>query len=441
MSVPNDISYWVKDAHLQLTEAQLVCNEANKYITSTLEKLATREDKLPRLIYYLDSTRQQLRLLGIVKDSLDLILNEILDKKTTLKNRINLDMEKLSHSIKLLKSTKIDKSFNRPELTLFEFISEVELNNLFNEINNNLKETDELIKNNRTDALLIRLHSDLDNLNKEFNILDNQFFDSKFDDLNNVDDPVNKLLSINNELEVDMVSILESFNNHYDQCLKGDLIMRNPQIDISEKKQLIDILENDVIELPHVLEFLNNDCEIIIKNCKEITNIIKSFEVFYDKIETFLKDMQKYGELRLTNQLDEFISINSNLNAKLSKSEEYKHSITQYIHDFNSFLVAYYSLILELDRRSTLNNKINNMIDKFQLSLSTLIDDDFSKRIDFLNTNGDFLPQNLIDLNIINKEIPKIDINFQAEELPSLSDECVAQAKKFMNNYHTNQFR
>ncbi len=78
-----DVSNWIEDAREKLSEAQKICNEANRYITSTAQRLTLRDDKIPKLVYCLDATRQQLRLLGIIKDSLNMSLGEIIEDKAT----------------------------------------------------------------------------------------------------------------------------------------------------------------------------------------------------------------------------------------------------------------------------------------------------------------------------------------------------------------------
>ncbi|GME80372.1 unnamed protein product [Ambrosiozyma monospora] len=313
MEPHQDITRWRDDAHQKLSEAQQVCNIANEYIMLTRNKLTLREDRLPKLIFYLDAMKQQLRLLGIIKDSLSLNIHRVLEKKTSLKNKINRELAKLNTIITSLKSIKVDPSLNEHGAVLFDFISEDDLNGLYHDIVENLKQLDELLKNNRTDALIIRMASDLESLQNEFNSLHSQFNDFKLNKINDSKDPVTQLIGINNELEMDMVSILESFNNHYDQCVKGATILNDNSIPKPDKLDLLNVLKNDVLELPQAMGYLENDREIIIKNCKEIIKITGIFDTFYERVNTYFKSLKEYGEEKLVKQLEEFNEINVKL--------------------------------------------------------------------------------------------------------------------------------
>ncbi|KAG7711501.1 hypothetical protein KL949_000621 [Ogataea haglerorum] len=428
MAIP--IAQWVADARANLAHAEQVCNDANTYITSTDEKLRRRDMKIPKLIYYLDALKQQLRLLGIIRDSLVMNLNGVMDRRAALQSQLLKDVDRLHRTIDTLKNTVV--VFDG-QTTLYEYISESGVEELFNGVSQNLRDIQSLIKGNRTDALLIRLTSDLDHLNNELNALDSKFRDMRLGDAQSSSiDPTSKLLEINTELEHDMVAILTSFNNHYDQCEKGEAILGDPEVPQDEKDELVSVLRNDVEELPEVQRSLTSNAEIIKKNCKEVMKILDIFEDYFQRVETYVRDMQEYGESKLRVQLTEFSEISTEVSRRLEIAQTHQEELVQYNGDFQQFVRSYYSLILELDRRTRLNEHISSAIDSFKSNIDSIVKKDYEKRMQFLEQHGDFIPQNLIDSSVINSSTPQISINFDQEPLPAISKEVVQLAKKML---------
>ncbi|KAG7896213.1 uncharacterized protein OGAPODRAFT_88996 [Ogataea polymorpha] len=426
MAIP--IAQWVADARANLAHAEQVCNDANMYLTSTSEKLRRREMKVPKLIYYLDALKQQLRLLEIIRDSLVLNLNRVMEKRAALQSQLLKDVDRLHRTIDTLKNTVV--VFDG-QTTLYEYISESGVEELFNGVSQNLKDIQTLIKGNRTDALLIRLTSDLDHLSNELNALDSKFRDMRLVDTQSSSiDPISKLLEINAELEHDMVAILTSFNNHYDQCEKGEAILKDPAVPQDEKDELVSVLQNDVEELPEAQRSLTSNAEIIKKNCKEVMKILDIFEDYFQRVETYVCELQEYGESKLRVQLKEFSDINTEVSRKLEIAQTHQDELVQYNSDFQQFVRSYYSLILELDRRMRVNEHISSAIDNFRSTISNIVEKDHEKRMEFLQKHGDFIPQNLVDSSVINSGTPQISINFDQEPLPAISKEVVQLAKK-----------
>ncbi|VEU19383.1 DEKNAAC100159 [Brettanomyces naardenensis] len=431
MDKQSDIEKWIADARVQLSKADQICNDANSYITLTTTQLSSRDDRLPRLIFYMDSTKQQLRLLGIVRDSLDMSINKLFDRKNSLKIKLNKEVANLQKAVAILKDVQVDSAFNEERPTLFYYISEEDLNILLGDVEQNMKQVDELIKNNRTDALLIRMGSDLENLHNEFNALETHFLvHSKLNKEEDKGDPVSRLLSINSELEMDLVSILDSFNRHYDQCIKCSKMVADSTVSLQDKQEFYEVLSNDVKELPQAMAYLQSDRDTVVKNCKEIIKNVGIFQSFFEKVESFIRELTEYGETSLSRQLADFSLVDDRLSDQLAKVDDLRATVVDYTQDYYLFTASYYSLVLEINRREESNRKLEGLIGQFKASLSDVINEDFDKRIDFMTLHGDFLPQNLVSPSVMNNPPPKVEIKLATETLPSLSKESIAEAFK-----------
>ncbi|QPG76982.1 hypothetical protein FOA43_004376 [Brettanomyces nanus] len=429
---PGIVKKWITEAREQLTQAEQICNDANTYITLTTTKLTLRDDRLPKMIFYMDSIKQQLRLLGIIRDSLDLSINKLFDKKVDLKTKLDKELSELNKTVTCLKNVNVDEAFNKDKPSLFYYISEDDLLVLLEDVDKTTKQIDELIKNNRTDALLIRMGSDLDNLLNEFNALETNFnvHSKPNGDNSKVKDSVTRLLKINSELEMDLVSILEGFNRHYDQCMKCSEMLNDDSVSLQDLQDLQNALVSDIKELPHAMVYLKGDRDTVVKNCKEIIKSVGIFQTFYDQVESFIKELTEYGNTNLKRQMNDFNVIDTKLTANLEKLDELKKTVINYTQDFNQFIVSYYSLVLEISRRVNANKKLEDLIENFKINICEMINNDYDQRIQFMSLHGDFLPENLVSPQLIKDTPPRVEINLSTEDLPVLAKESIAEALK-----------
>lgn len=411
------INTWTEHALKQLTEAKEVCDDANNYINLSTTKLAFRDNQLPKLRFYMDAIKQQLRLLGIIKDSLKLNLSGVISRKEGMKKDIKNQLKTLDAKIEEMKIIKVDSSFDVNKPPLIYYISEKDVKLLLENVDLALKEMDDLTKSSRVDALMIRLGSDLDNLDNEFKALEAHFPTAR--GKKEQQDSISRLLKIDKELELDMVSILKSFNNHYDQCVKGSSMLSEDGMSQDEKDELYRVLQEDTEELPQAMSCLKNDRDNLVMNCKELVKNVDLFHNYFEHVEKFIQSLRIFGEHRLIEQLNDFQTIEQHIQNKLAEINKLKGTISNYIDDFSGFVAAYYTLILEMQRRSETETKIENIIDNFKQNLSAIIREDSEKKAMFLKAHGDFLPENLVSAKIINSSPLKIEINLKGQRDPT----------------------
>ncbi|OWB67733.1 hypothetical protein B5S30_g3096 [[Candida] boidinii] len=466
MNVISEIEFLRNDARLKLQEATKICNEADNLLVKTNESLNERDITLPKLIFIVNSLDQQLRLITIIKNSLILKFNDLVNLNNKLVNKLTKNLKKFENLIKILKTIEIDKSFseneNDSELTLFDFISEELVHELINDSESLIQDTSNSNRINKTNSLIIRFESDINNLKNNFKnlklLLENINHntetgnDDTLKDNNNTnkttsnkgldyDDNILKLFKINQELESELVSILHSFNNHYDQCNKGYTLIINNNNDDNQADniEIVKFLQNDYNQLPNDLNLLK-DCSIqIIKNSNEILNLIDlNFNKLKFKIEKILIKFKEKFQV-----INEFlIEFENNLNEftlKISNLKSLKNNIRLISINFKNFIKSYYNLILEIDRRNNLNLKLQKLINEFKLNSNNLINDDFRLKENFLNLNGDYLPRNLITnskfSNILSFEnsLNLINIDYNFENLPNLNKNLINEAKNYLN--------
>lgn len=430
--ITDQIASWLEEGFSQLKEAESVCDDANQYITSTTTKLASKDDRLPKLQYYIDSTKQQIRLLKIIRDSLKMKIDQLLKRKKESKAKEEESIIKLDTMITLLKKIRVDSCFNSNRDPLFSYISEDDLNNLLTDADTTIKELDGFAKESRIDANLIRLNSDLENFQNEFTSLESHFtIKEKSNNSVNGEDSISGLLKINENLELDLVSILSGFNQHYDQCIKASKLFADSNSSIDDKNASFMVLKNDKLELPHAMTYLKNDRDTVVMNCKEVLKSVDIFNNYFKRVEDFIDEMSKYGEGQLHQRLDDFNHIITKLGSQLDKVESLTTLIDNYSGDFSQFIDSYYSLILEIQRRKDSNKRLEDIISNFKIKMTDVINDDANQRSSFMKLHGDFLPQNLVAEETLKNGSSHVEVNLVTETLPAPSRETISEANKY----------
>ncbi|CDK24698.1 unnamed protein product [Kuraishia capsulata CBS 1993] len=454
MEIPTDISNWVIDARQRLSEAEIICGRANEHLLSSTERLSKRDNQLPKLVYLFDSTKQQLRLLGILKDSLVLVLQQLMERKSAISNKLKRDAARLTNIVHSLKTVKVEASFKHSGTTgtLFDFISDEDIQNMVNDIEVILEQNDVLSNGGRTDILLQSFNTDIDSFQHDLDSLHKLFMTSaslpwsrKQKDPQNVSldkdaDSINQLLQMNSELELDMVSLLKSLSNHYDQCSKGSVLLKSPQVPQQEKQELFAVLQNDVNELPSVLDILEDDRAQISQNCEYILNICEQSEKFNSKVQEYVQSLESFGKNKLqAHYMKDFRAGVQPIRANIKRAEEFHKQVLDLIDYYTNFVRSYNSLVLEIDRRHHVNNRIAELVKSLQSSISQIEEDDSKAREDFLLRNADYLPQNIIDpigntpsSHILFNALPMVTLEFEKELLPDISTETVSNARMLL---------
>lgn len=424
----------------QLDEAKKICFLANNNLSNSFIKLSEKEKLSIELTYIMLSLKNHLQIFESLKKSIILLISNITEKKNLLINNTNLDLEKLDNILIKMKSIIVDKSFkllqNNIKNSLYDYINDDHVNIMKLRINELIIQLNDLLDNKIIENIIIRFQNESNYLFNEFESL-NLFYKKYFIKKEN-EKELDNLVKNNSDLEFEIIQILKKLNLHLDNCIKYE----NNNNDDNENENLLIIIKNQNLTIFSLMNSLKNNCDIISQNCKDISKFITIFKDFKIKLIKCFKEIKEFSIDVLENQVqNNILKILRQLNDHLFTLNNYKNDINQFSQDFLQFIDSYYYLILEINRRNNLNLKVQNLINIFENDLKILQDDDFNKRSQFLNNNADFLPQNLIDFDIINSKFPLINLNYSLEKLPNLSKSVVEESLQRIHNNNSHHNR
>ncbi|KAG0690549.1 autophagy protein 17 [Pichia californica] len=424
----------------QLDEAKKICFLANNNLSNSFIKLSEKEKLSIELTYIMLSLKNHLQIFESLKKSIILLISNITEKKNLLINNTNLNLEKLDNILIKMKSIIVDKSFkllqNNIKNSLYDYINDDHVNIMKLRINELIIQLNDLLDNKIIENIIIRFQNESNYLFNEFESL-NLFYKKYFIKKEN-EKELDNLVKNNSDLEFEIIQILKKLNLHLDNCIKYE----NNNNDDNENENLLIIIKNQNLTIFSLMNSLKNNCDIISQNCKDISKFITIFKDFKIKLIKCFKEIKEFSIDVLENQVqNNILKILRQLNDHLFTLNNYKNDINQFSQDFLQFIDSYYYLILEINRRNNLNLKVQNLINIFENDLKILQDDDFNKRSQFLNNNADFLPQNLIDFDIINSKFPLINLNYSLEKLPNLSKSVVEESLQRIHNNNSHHNR
>ncbi|KAG0682570.1 autophagy protein 17 [Pichia californica] len=424
----------------QLDEAKKICFLANNNLSNSFIKLSEKEKLSIELTYIMLSLKNHLQIFESLKKSIILLISNITEKKNLLINNTNLNLEKLDNILIKMKSIIVDKSFkllqNNIKNSLYDYINDDHVNIMKLRINELIIQLNDLLDNKIIENIIIRFQNESNYLFNEFESL-NLFYKKYFIKKEN-EKELDNLVKNNSDLEFEIIQILKKLNLHLDNCIKYE----NNNNDDNENENLLIIIKNQNLTIFSLMNSLKNNCDIISQNFKDISKFITIFKDFKIKLIKCFKEIKEFSIDVLENQVqNNILKILRQLNDHLFTLNNYKNDINQFSQDFLQFIDSYYYLILEINRRNNLNLKVQNLINIFENDLKILQDDDFNKRSQFLNNNADFLPQNLIDFDIINSKFPLINLNYSLEKLPNLSKSVVEESLQRIHNNNSHHNR
>lgn len=267
------VSSWAEEAILMLETARERCTRAQKLLHSTASQLATHlPEQLNVASEVVSKMRSEQQILALLveetkKQARNCDVEIAIPEYDTL---LGPSLTKLEEVISLLKETSIPGFLiegTSAYSTLHDFISVAPIAALQANIavyHENCTKLQELLRSH-----LHIFASAYQALLKKYNRINSEFDDiapmllgarQGFDASNFV----STILKENTTLEHELVSILEMLTNHCDQCVQAKALFDDNQ-DAGRHVDL-EVLANDVHELPEVFKDLNSVCEIIENN-------------------------------------------------------------------------------------------------------------------------------------------------------------------------------
>ncbi|GAV27117.1 hypothetical protein PMKS-000578 [Pichia membranifaciens] len=288
---------------------------------------------------------------------------------------------------------------------------------------------DSLVDSKIMENIIVRFQNESNYLYNEWESI-NSFYQKYFIRKEN-EKELDGLVKNNTELESEIVDILKELNNHLDNCIKYE--SQNSKNDL-----LRELVQKQSVQKSVSMDILQSNCDIISQNCKDIEKFVSIFEDFRNKLVKCFKEIKEFSANVLEKQVqNNLLKITREIKAHFDTLNVYKEDISQFSEDSLDFIDSYYYLVLEIDRRCTLNKKVQSLINDFESELKTLQEDDSIKRNQFMSDHAAFLPQNLADFDIINSKFPQLELSYTLENLPSLRKSIVEQSINKLKGSHT----
>lgn len=390
-----EVEKYLDNARKTLVEAQVLCQDVHSKISESRVRLSKLEQSINKTRFIFKCLQEQASFLK--KCLLEVGIKEnLINKEWSQVILINL-VEDLK-----LWNTKLGSQVKRLE-TIDNILGDsngIEANTLGYFVS---KENLDILENKLLEIPNIQYH--IDNIKRQYNTMikkvSNQlingklkFFEEFFEGtFENDTNGIKKIIEIYpiklNTLENELVDYLSSLTDHYDQCK-----LLNTKMDDLDKQELITVVQRDDNDLEGILLTLNDvveEIENILVRFLEILEIkLLDQKVSNDRLKSLILEFKKNHEyLLIFNDISTLISTFRNACVlDISNTKEL-------CHFYQQFEYSYQNLLHEIDRRKTVATEMATVIKSCQNRLNQLNEDDQKCRSEFLQRNGDFLPENI----------------------------------------------
>lgn len=278
-------------------------------------------------------------------------------------------------------------------LTLYEFINDVELEDVRRQLQDSLHQLE----------ISDPTHKEpwADKLKQEWKALDTQYVQAR-DDFYGVIEP---LMAQNSNLELETVDLLRGLNLHWDKCQD-----KNPS------RELLDVIKEDHQTLPDVMAMLEANCSQMSANCDKIASIVSALDTLKESMRAFVNKVQDFAQVsKETKNAETDISV---LHKRFDLACAGAEGL---VEDCVLFLDAYHELLMELDRRAAAQDRMARLVAQFETEARNLAQEDGSLRTAFLAQHADFLPLDLAPLKLV-EAVPALpSVQYQRQQVPSVS--------------------
>lgn len=405
-----EINKYLNNATKTLVDAQTLGNEINvklSQVKSESTKLQQRISKLKFLYNCID--KQAHFLLQIIlkeyvgekiikKDWLQYVMIDLVETMKFWDGKINEQIERLSKIENKLVQVDPSNGESHCNKVLSDYISTEEANTLQGKISE-IPIIEKHITNIRTqyESMFAKISDKI--INKNLRDL-KQTLQNKFEQDND-----NDMLLLNEkfpeqliQLEEDLINFFDSLTDHFDKCqlLKNYLESKGSgsNLNYAGFNELIIVVRNDDKELGSIF---NSLCEII--------NDMENFIPEYLQL-IHLKDTEQEGAHNKMNKMianlarnSEYLSIFKDIIGLIDTYKTGCLKEIETIKELTDFYInyekSYGSLLQEVQRRKNYAQQMTQIMQECQDKLERLNIQDQNQRQEFLQKNGNYLPENI----------------------------------------------
>ena len=253
----------------------------------------------------------------------------------------------------------------------------------------------------------------------------------------------------------EMAQDLESLVTHYDMCVRaikhtegggdaalqltndlpeGVAVGQHPQgatpesISDEEKADLMRVLQEDAAQVEEVVTDIKNHITDIETTYQQVEVHLQRLAKDHESVNAAFKSLETIGQnlpghvTRNQAFLSRWMSERRRIEGKLEELENAKGF-------YDGFVKAYHSLIIEVGRRKTIEERRNKLIQETRLRLDQLYEEDAADRERFKDEQGEFLP---VDIWAGIVELPAqynvLPVEGRVEKVPDISKSVIHKA-------------
>lgn len=276
-------------------------------------------------------------------------------------------------------------------------------------------------------------------------------------EIDRLESPIPDILRDMEERAKDMAENLEMLVKHFDLCvtaikhtdgggaaaqrITSDLpegVMVGPEDEAAppepmsddERKELMEVVEKDasqvedvVVEIRSHITEMDYQFELVIADSDRLTEHYSSTTAAFRLLEAISNRLPGYimqNQVFLTCWDEEKLNIQERMD-ELEGMREF----------YDGFLGAYDNLIIEIDRRKTMQGKMEKVIEDAMAKIERLYEEDSRKRDAFKDEQGDFLPVDIWPgLTTVPVRYKILPVDKDAASMPDVSKSVIQQAAR-----------
>jgi uncharacterized coiled-coil DUF342 family protein len=394
----------------QLNEAKQLCEIANDKI---LRSFAENE-KIAELIDNVEESKNKLtdnlRLINSLKSNLNNSINEVKKKKEQLNSETIEEFHNFVDLKDKLKNIKVDSSisFSNKKSSLIDFVDILKLQSTIDSILEIFKQFDQQEILDSVDELYVKTQNESKALNHKLREI--EAFENDYTEIN---DEIEETLQMNAKLENNIVDILKSFNKQFDSCIAYES---------QNDSETLETINQFVFTSKNLMLLLKSDCQTLSKNLVKIERIVRKVDEFNNNISEFFQPYQMLNyeklETEVTENTEKMINSTNIVFDRIIADLEVQRNINI---SLQCYIDSYYSLLLEIDRRKKINDKVQMLINKFESDIKILEEEDKIERDKFVVEHATNLPNGLVGFDVMNSKFPSVELKYSLESFLALN--------------------
>lgn len=377
------------------------------------EQTAKQPQKRAQLAFVCHATKDLMRVFEESKKGIETAMSRHTGDRETVLAEARTTISEFKKVKGQMIEIKVDFELNQHGKSLYDYINDDQIGLIITQLEASIKSIEKCLSATFIDSIEMRLDNEWKYISQQWDAL----YTNYQTQTNERHNQIELLLENNTNLELETVELLHGLNDHYDKC---QLYSKSPS------PELLKVLCDDNESLPTVMQVLIKNCTIISQNFRDIKRYLSKFDSIKAQFISFLKEIESFNSEVISNQIEKDLLVElDTFDQTNDQILHYKEELLGYQTDCTLFMTSYYNLLVELERRRSYNDQLKRLSDEFQMKINSLYEEDSNQRNLFLEENADFIPQDLINPQIVNSDSPKVIIDYKLERIPRVSSNAI----------------